>query len=464
MHSDYIFKIVFDTYGRRMATCSADRQVKVWDLQDSGEWNLVAQWQAHRGAVTSLAFAHPEYGHLLATCGSDHDVIIWEEKTLTTTTTASTASTPLSPLQQGGSNAGASAIVAPMAGGGIGNAAISTPTPNTTTANTNTTNNNNLPSRWMSRASLTDARRATTCLEFAPRHWGLKLAVGSADGCVRIYEAHDVMNLAQWPLLATLQLSTSSSSNHATSSAGNASSTSTTTSLPPQQVSSLSWCTGRFEPLTLVVAGTNQLVIYRYVEGTAHAWQSILQLDHTSSSGGCSFLNVAWAPNVGRRYHYIAATTNPDGQLKVYKLARTDMMTTTATNSSSSTAAAKKETTSSSSQQQQQQQQQQQTLSTAPSSSSSLAHGLLLEWSQTLEPTHAAWNCQWNVTGTVLASSGDGGVIQLWKADPTAASAGKGQFFCVSTVPATTATTEGNTTPMMAKDGNHAASRMDMTS
>ena len=27
------------------------------------------------------------------------------------------------------------------------------------------------------------------------------------------------------------------------------------------------------------------------------------------------------------------------------------------------------------------------------------------------------WRCAWNVTGTVLASSGDGGMVQLWKSD-----------------------------------------------
>jgi hypothetical protein len=39
-----------------------------------------------------------------------------------------------------------------------------------------------------------------------------------------------------------------------------------------------------------------------------------------------------------------------------------------------------------------------------------------------------AWRCQWNVTGTVLASSGDGGVVQLWKTSYD------GQFQCVSQI------------------------------
>jgi nucleoporin SEH1 len=51
---------------------------------------------------------------------------------------------------------------------------------------------------------------------------------------------------------------------------------------------------------------------------------------------------------------------------------------------------------------------------------------LTLEAVQTIQAS--AWRCQWNVTGTVLASSGDGGVVQLWKSNSD------GQFECVSTV------------------------------
>lgn len=298
MHLDYIHKVAFDTYGRRMATCSGDRFVRVWDLNDSGEWNLTAQWQAHRGAVTSLCWAHPEFGSLLATCGSDHDAKIWEER-------SNTAS---------------------------------------------------LAVRWNLKASLTEARRAVTCLEFAPRHWGLKLAVGSADGCARIYEAVDIMNLTQWPLAATLQ---SFAEGHKLG------------------CTSLSWCTGRFEPPTLV-AGGSHLVIYCYSE-SARAWQPLLQLPPPDKG---DVLDVAWAPNVGRRFHYIASAEGE--QLRVYKLTREDK------------------------------------------GKQKIGKHLAVESSQSIDTN--AWRCQWNVTGTVLASSGDAGVVQLWKSDAD------GQFSCVSKV------------------------------
>jgi hypothetical protein len=64
---------------------------------------------------------------------------------------------------------------------------------------------------------------------------------------VRIYEAIDIMNLAQWPLAATL--------------AG----------VEGISCTCLSWCTGRFEPPTLVVGGSH-LIVYRYSEhGTSLA-------------------------------------------------------------------------------------------------------------------------------------------------------------------------------------------------
>jgi nucleoporin SEH1 len=300
LHTDYIHKVAFDTYGRRMATCSGDRFVRVWDLQDSGEWTLSAQWQAHRGTVTSLSWAHPEFGSLLATCGSDHDAKIWEQ-------------------------------------------AVSNNSGSTTSV-----------SRWNAKASLTEARRGVTCLEFAPRHWGLKLAVGSADGCVRIYEAVDIMNLAQWPLAATLQ-----------SFQGEG---------DKQGCTSISWCTGRFEPPTLV-AGGSHLIVYRYSE-TARAWKPILDIPEPAN-----VLDVAWAPNVGRRYHYIASAEGE--HLRIHKLSR-------------------------------------------ESHEKQNDNVLRLESSQTM--VTSAWRCQWNVTGTVLACSGDAGIVQMWKSNP------EGQFRCVSKV------------------------------
>jgi len=294
MHQDYISHVAFDIYGRRMATCSGDRFVRVWDLTESGEWSLVGEWQAHRGSVNMISWSN-EFGSLIATCGSDHEVKIFEERT----------------------NASSAA------------------------------------SRWTAKAQLTEARKAVACVEFAPKHWGLKLAAGSADGCVRIYEAVDVMNLAQWANASTLQCFSDGLG-----------------------VTCLSWSTGRFEPPTLVVGGAHPIV-FSYNE-TNRGWKSVISLPPPPIG---EVLDIAWAPNIGRRYHYIAAAEGK--QLRIFKLSR-----------------------------------------------GGYGEGEMLELkaTQTIHVSTNAWRCQWNVTGTVLACSGDRGMVQMWKSDF------EGKFHCVSSI------------------------------
>jgi WD40 repeat protein len=294
LHMDYIHHIAFDIYGRRMATCSGDRFVRIWDLLDE-EWELSAEFQAHRGAVSQLSWCHPEFGTLIATCGSDADVKIWEERTSANKTV------------------------------------------------------------WAVKAHLTDARRFVSSVEFAPRHLGLQLATGSADGLCRVYEAVDIQNLSQWPLHGSLQ-----------------------TSYSEPGVTCLSWCTGRFEPPTLVLGGSTHLSVWRY-HSSSRQWSSILQFPKHPGT----VLDVAWAPNVGRRFHLIASTEN-GGPLRVYKLKR---------------------------------------------SIEEDDDKLELLETQVLPSESQSWRCQWNVTGTVLATSGDGGVVQLWKSDVV-----EGTWKCVSQV------------------------------
>jgi nucleoporin SEH1 len=131
------------------------------------------------------------------------------------------------------------------------------------------------------------------------------------------------------------------------------------------------------------------------MEGS-RAWQPILQLQ-IPVAGPDQYrpvLDVAWAPNVGRRFHYIASAEGE--QVKVYKLLRDGNLIGQDNENGEDGKEAKN-----------------------PAS-------LTLEAVQTIQAS--AWRCQWNVTGTVLASSGDGGVVQLWKSNSD------GQFECVSTV------------------------------
>lgn len=319
LHSDYIHHVSFDNYGRRMATCSGDRIVRIWNLQGGGgpagaggvggqdgitaagtsttidgtgsaslngtSWVVAAQFQAHRGPVTHLSWSHAEFGSLVATCGSDYDVKVWEER----------------------------------------------------------------GQHWVARTNLTDARKPVTTVEFAPRHLGLQLATTSADGTCRIYEAVDLQNLSQWPLQGSFQAFSGSA------------------------ITCLSWCTGRFEPPTVVVGGNTHLAIWRYIS-SSRQWTQLMQFPKHPGP----VLDVAWAPNVGRRFHWIAATEQ-GGPLRVYQLNRSG------------------------------------------------DEDLELTSTQVL-PSQGSWKCQWNVTGTVLASSGDAGIVQLWKSNP------QGEWKCVSEV------------------------------
>ncbi|XP_072943042.1 nucleoporin SEH1 isoform X2 [Epargyreus clarus] len=146
-HKDLIHDVAYDFYGERMATCSSDQYVKVWDTDGKGGWRLTGSWKAHHGSVWKVTWAHPEFGQVLATCSFDRTAAIWEE---VGDTTAS------------GSEKGLRT--------------------------------------WVKRSNLVDSRTSVTDVKFGPKHLGLLLVTCSADGIIRIYEAPDVMNLAQWTL------------------------------------------------------------------------------------------------------------------------------------------------------------------------------------------------------------------------------------------------------------------------
>ncbi|XP_043254842.1 nuclear pore complex protein Nup44A isoform X2 [Colletes latitarsis] len=146
-HKDLIHDIAYDFYGQRMATCSSDQFVKVWDEDEHGNWHLTASWKAHSGSVWKVTWAHPEFGQVLATCSFDRTAAVWEE------------------------------IVGE--GSGPGERGMR---------------------HWLRRTNLVDSRKSVTDVKFAPKTLGLLLATCSEDGVIRIYEAPDVMNLSQWTL------------------------------------------------------------------------------------------------------------------------------------------------------------------------------------------------------------------------------------------------------------------------
>lgn len=166
-HKDLVHDVAYDFYGRRFATCSSDHTVKVWDMDEDGEWYCSSSFKAHSGSVWKVTWAHPEFGQVLATCSFDRTVAIWEEKL------------------DGSSSPTTSNSNAPQHG-------------TTTTQQVGSPSSTSPTSSWIRRANLVDSRASITDVKFSPKHLGLLLATCSSDGTLRIYEAPDIMNLSQW--------------------------------------------------------------------------------------------------------------------------------------------------------------------------------------------------------------------------------------------------------------------------
>ncbi|KAL3800876.1 hypothetical protein ACHAW5_002027 [Stephanodiscus triporus] len=435
-HLDHVLDVSFDYYGRRFATCGADRTVRVWDLNADGVWDdggmmmgggagggggknnggaHANEWQAHRGPVNGLSWAHPEFGQLLATAGADHAVVIWEEREGgfdSLATPERSADGFFEPADNGGCGGDPSQTnnrnVAVEGGGGGA-----------------TSSSSSSSSRWVSKATLSDARRAVTCVEFAPRHLGLRLASGSADGMVRVYEALDTMNLNHWKLEAEVEenvdggggvvddagaATAGGRGRGAAGGGGDGSTSSFSSSNENLGVSSLSWCNGRFEPATLVVGySSGRVSVIRYDDGR-RTWLEVMRLPGHAiagpSSGGRTIprgvLDVSWAPNVGRSFHLIASC-GKDDRLQVHRIRRGRVGGVGGGERGGS---------------------QQE----GDAGNIVEGGGLAYEGTALLDQGRTNWRCQWNVTGTVLASSGDGGTVKLWKNDY------QGRWKCVSEI------------------------------
>jgi len=78
-HEDVIHDAQFDYYGKRLATCSSDRNIKIFDAS-TDQKKLIAELKGHDGPVWQVSWAHPQFGNILASCSYDHRVIIWREQ------------------------------------------------------------------------------------------------------------------------------------------------------------------------------------------------------------------------------------------------------------------------------------------------------------------------------------------------------------------------------------------------
>ncbi|KAJ7889222.1 WD40-repeat-containing domain protein [Mycena leptocephala] len=389
-HNDLVTDASYDFYGLRLATCSLDQRIKLWQLDETnGSWTLEDDWKAHDAAVSKISWAHPEFGTIIASASFDRTVKVWEQ----------TSGVGLPDSQQVPVN-------------GNGNASQShTPGPST--------------SRWIERAVLPEARGTVRAVEFAPHHFGLKLASISSDNHLRIYECLEQPSLTTWQLseeadVQALPLSPSASPfTRAQQTNALATPTQTSSSLDGasapliaqalqqglQQSSSqprpglgnreadggwcISWCKDRYWG-EIIAAGSGTSGVIKIIQLLpSNRPTTILTLDPTPAAEGApvdpdaggpspsAITSVSWAPSCGRSYHLIA-TGGRDGHVRIWRVkpgeeADDDM---------------------------------------------DVEDG---RWTASIvadfeQHKSAVGRVEWNITGTVLSSAGNDGRIRLWKA------------------------------------------------
>ncbi|KAH8823679.1 WD40-repeat-containing domain protein [Flagelloscypha sp. PMI_526] len=379
-HADLITDAAYDYYGLKLATCSLDQRIKIWSLdEENNTWNVEDDWRAHDAAVSKVSWAHPSFGPIIASSSFDRTVKIWEQgsaldsqKQQLSTATTSASSTP------------------PQ-------------------------------SRWIERAVLHDTRGTVRSVEFGPHHFGLKLATISSDNILRVYECLEQPSLATWHLTEedTRNVATPMPGQGQGSTLDGPASASLVAQalqahMPPTAGGGrpglgnreadggwcLSWCKDRYWG-EVIAAGCGVTGVIQIIQlGPSHRPSSVLTLNpnpYPSSSSAeptpassdtveaapptpYAITTVSWAPSCGRSYHLIA-TGGRDGHVRIWRV--------------------------------------------QPShdgfEDEPLPPGPSSEWKSTIvgdfdSHKSTVGRVEWNVTGTILSSSGNDGRVRLWKA------------------------------------------------
>jgi protein transport protein SEC13 len=77
-HEDLVHDAQMDYYGAKLATCSSDRTIKIYNVFESS-YELAATLQGHEGPVWQVSWAHPKFGVMLASCSFDGSVLIHQQ-------------------------------------------------------------------------------------------------------------------------------------------------------------------------------------------------------------------------------------------------------------------------------------------------------------------------------------------------------------------------------------------------
>jgi len=80
-HRDVIHDAVMNYHGTRLATCSGDHAVKIFEVRENGQNFPLAELNGHEGPVWQVSWSSPKSGkgEHLASCSYDKKVLIWKE-------------------------------------------------------------------------------------------------------------------------------------------------------------------------------------------------------------------------------------------------------------------------------------------------------------------------------------------------------------------------------------------------
>ncbi|KAJ2715973.1 GTPase-activating protein S13 [Coemansia spiralis] len=77
-HEDMIHDAQLDYYGKRLATCSSDGTIHLFEV-DGKQQKFLEALKGHTGPVWQVSWAHPKFGSVLASCSYDGSVLVWKE-------------------------------------------------------------------------------------------------------------------------------------------------------------------------------------------------------------------------------------------------------------------------------------------------------------------------------------------------------------------------------------------------
>ncbi|RUS34429.1 WD40-repeat-containing domain protein [Jimgerdemannia flammicorona] len=241
--------------------------------------------------------------------------------------------------------------------------------------------------RWAEKARLTESRGSVRDIAFSPRHMGLKLATCAADGFIHIYEAMEVTKLSQWAHMDEFEILSSAPLSTA-AGAG------TGGSLPLKETESnycFSWYPGKvLSPMMVVGCGKeNCAKIFKFDSTSSPSkWFAAEVLPGHENT----VHDVVWAPNMGRSYQLIA-TACKDHHVRIFKLTVEHTNYATSDNQAGGSPG-----------------------SGGINEKAGIKRFRVETVADFLDHGTKVWRVEWNIIGTILASSGDDGKVRLWKA------------------------------------------------